>query len=202
MTTLLRRLSALASGFPALKQLIPAAVRRAIYVRLLEREIPFYPDRVHMRDVILPILSTYPGANILNVGCRRYSVGINLQLRAAGKTVSTIDIDPSAARWGTERHVVGDATCLEAYFEQGIFDVVIFNGIFGFGIDDGDQIDRALIGLSLVLKPGGILVLGWNLDRITDLMSHVSSSLFRPHADFEQIDFEDFFHTYRVLERC
>jgi hypothetical protein len=106
VTTFLRRLSAVISVVPVLKQLAPATLRHAIYDRLLDREIPFYPDRVHMRDVILPILARHPGTNVLNVGCRRYSVDINSQLKAAGKSVSTIDIDPDAARMSSETQPV------------------------------------------------------------------------------------------------
>lgn len=189
------------SVVPVLKQLAPATLRHAIYDRLLDREIPSYPDRVHMRDVILPILAAHPGTNILNVGCRRYSVDINSRLKAAGKSVSTIDIDPDAARWGAQTHIVGDATCLDAYFPPSTFDVVIFNGVFGFGIDSGDEIDRAFVGLAHVLKPGGILLLGWNVDRVADPIPFMRSNVFRPHAGFATATFDDSTHTYRAFER-
>jgi hypothetical protein len=40
--------------------------------------------------------------------------------------------------------------------------------VFGFGIDTPELQLKALKAMSLVLKPGGRMLLGWNADRVAD----------------------------------
>ena len=198
MLSILTAFSEAASRAPALKRLVPAWLRRRIYARLFDMEIASYVDRVHMREVVVPFLCQCSGESILVVGCRRYSVEITL-LVANGKSVSTIDIDPAAKRWGSAVHITGDATFLDKYFEPRIFDAVIINGVLGYGINTRDDISRAFLGLSCVIKPRGVLILGWNTDRIEDPTTFDLAEHFRRLPNCERVTFEGSTHTYELF---
>ena len=72
------------------------------------------------------------------------------------------DIDIKAARWGhPTRHRIGDACAREDVFPETRFDAVICNGVFGFGVDT-PQMQARSWPPSPVLKPHGLLLLGWN----------------------------------------
>ena len=47
-------------------------------------------------------------------------------------------------------------------FAPGSIDVIVANGVYGFGIDDRAALGAAFAAARLVLRPGGTLVLGWN----------------------------------------
>jgi SAM-dependent methyltransferase len=48
---------------------------------------------------------------------------------------------------------------------QCSFDCVILNGVFGFGVNDTDEMRTTVKAIHAVLRPGGLLVLGWNTSR-------------------------------------
>jgi SAM-dependent methyltransferase len=80
-----------------------------------------------------------------------------------GKRFVTLDIDPRAARFGNAGdHVVGDARDVANLLSPGSIDSVVFNGVFGWGLDDAPGLARAVDGLADVLRPRGELLFGWN----------------------------------------
>jgi SAM-dependent methyltransferase len=81
----------------------------------------------------------------------------------------TLEIDPEQRRWGhPERHTVGDLQKVGALYPFGHFDVALVNGVFGWGLDTVDGQNEAVAGLARIMKPGGMLMLGWNTDRSSD----------------------------------
>lgn len=75
----------------------------------------------------------------------------------------SLDITPRNAVYGrTGRHWTGDALDMAAHYGPDVFDVVIANGLLGFGIDGESGLRRLLEQCHAVLKPGGVLVLGYN----------------------------------------
>ena len=93
----------------------------------------------------------------------------------SGLSCWTLDIDPEAAQWGMPgQHVIGDVQHVHAIFPTADFDVTIMNGVFGFGIDAVDQMDRSVEAVAHIMKPGGLFILGWNSDRISDPQNLVS----------------------------
>src|SRR5207248_2042567 len=77
--------------------------------------------------------------------------------------------DPAARRWGhPERHTVGDLQKVGALYLPGQFEVALVNGVFGYGLNTLQGQNEAVEGLARILKPGGMLVLGWNTDRCSD----------------------------------
>jgi SAM-dependent methyltransferase len=147
----------------ALKKIIPAGILKYVFDWLTARS----PDRAVMVENLLPVFSTY--SEVLWVGCRRYTKFYYRALEQQGAKCWTIDIDPDAARWGrTGRHVVGNLLDLEQHFTTGKFQAVLCNGVFGWGIDQISDQRAALVAMRNVMKPGGVLVLGWNTNRIAD----------------------------------
>ncbi|CAN5307949.1 class I SAM-dependent methyltransferase [soil metagenome] len=75
----------------------------------------------------------------------------------------TIDIDPRAERFGSRhRHITDCVSRIGEHLAPGSVDVVIFNGVFGWGLQDSATIERAVDGFHDVLAEGGDLVFGWN----------------------------------------
>lgn len=200
MDTILHALSATAAKFPALKHLIPRTVRKEVYAWLLQRAIRHYPDRVYLREFIVADILRRGIKRVLSIGCRKYCVEVTNRLSAAGLDVWTLDIDPEAARWGARRHVIGDARRIDEIAQCYGFDCVILNGVFGFGIDSRADIERTLVALSRILRPGSLLVLGWNSDRAEAPATYDGGSFYRAGA--QRITFDNSTHIYEFLERA
>ena len=120
------------------------------------------PDRRVLEEVILAHYAAQPGPlHLLFVGTRRYTRGV--EDRLAGHRLLTLDRDPRAARWGSSQgHVVACASRAAEHFAPGSFDVVLCNGVFGWGLDRRADVEGALDGFAALLRPGGELVMGWN----------------------------------------
>ena len=75
----------------------------------------------------------------------------------------SLDIEARKAVYGQPgRHWTGSATQMADYYGQGAFDVVVANGLLGFGVNTEPDFRRLLEQCKEVLKPGGVLVLGYN----------------------------------------
>ena len=75
----------------------------------------------------------------------------------------SLDIEPRKAVYGPPgRHWTGSATLMGAHYGHDVFDVVVANGLVGFGINDATAFRRLLVQCYEVLKPGGLLILGYN----------------------------------------
>lgn len=163
------------------------------------------PDRRLMADVYIPALAAR-GGTILWVGARAYTVQDYGALERQGAVVWTTDIDPKAARWGRHgRHRTGDLCDIDRVFPDITFDAIVCNGVFGFGVDTPEMQARAYAAMANVLKPKGLLLLGWNTDKTSD---PVADSL--PQAWFKSVDFAgvgarttftDVTHVYDIFKR-
>ncbi len=120
------------------------------------------PDRRMLEDVILERYAASPRRlEVLFVGTRWYTGAYERLL--AGHGYLTIDVDPRAARHGsTQGHVTLCASEAAAWFAAGRFDVIVFNGVFGWGLDERGAVEAAVSGFHCLLREGGELVVGWN----------------------------------------
>jgi hypothetical protein len=101
----------------------------------------------------------------------------------AKQTFVTIDVDPTRA--GGEHHLVGDLRDLERLVDGAEpFDVILMNGVIGFGLNRRDDVDRALRACAARLRSQGTLLLGINEEKPThvDPGSVAASSLFAPRS--------------------
>lgn len=119
------------------------------------------PDRAVLEQSILPWLAGQPAFDrVLSVGCDWYTSKYN-QVFGRRRLV-TMDIDPVKRRYGSKEHIVASMSDLGAFFPEGSLDLVICNGVLGWGLDDLADIDKAIAATWRALRPGGGFLLGWN----------------------------------------
>lgn len=119
-------------------------------------------DRRLLEECILPFHARRQTAlAVLFVGTRAYTSAYETLF--AGHRFITMDIDPAAARHGSsQRHVVACASRACDHFEAESFDLIVFNGVFGWGLDERASVEAAVEGFHRLLREGGELVVGWN----------------------------------------
>lgn len=123
------------------------------------------PNRAFLETEIFGFLTRHLAAGstsgrCLFVGLDRYNWHYH---RALGPGFHSIDIKPENAVYGQPgRHVVGCATQLARHYAPGSFDVVVANGLIGYGLDREGDFDRMMRACHAILAPGGVLVLGYN----------------------------------------
>ena len=99
---------------------------------------------------------------LLFVGCDWYTQGYGALFAPRSERFRTVDVDPAKARFGSPDHLVAPMQDLGRHCAPGSIDVIVANGVFGFGIDDRAALEAAFAAAHTVLKPAGTLVLGWN----------------------------------------
>jgi len=119
-------------------------------------------DRRVLEQVIFPYYvdaSLY--RRVLFVGCDWYT---NDYRRDFFDTADfwTLDPLPRVRRFAGRQHVVGLLEDLPRYFPENRFDLIICNGVFGFGLNARENCERAFAACHSRLREGGHLVLGWN----------------------------------------
>jgi hypothetical protein len=125
------------------------------------------PDRKLFEEEILPALASEPDvSSVLSVGVAWYTARYADVF--GDKRFVTLDVDPSRAAFGAKDHVTGDCTKLEELFEAP-FDVILMNGVIGYGLDDARSVDCALRACAARLRTGGTLVLGINEEKPTNV---------------------------------
>jgi hypothetical protein len=99
--------------------------------------------------------------SILFVGCQWYTRHYGRTFFAT-RDYWTIEPDEKARKYGAPRHVVAPLERLDAFFPEGYFDLIVCNGVYGFGLDTLEQCETALGHCHSRLREGGELVFGWN----------------------------------------
>lgn len=126
-------------------------------------------DRRYMTQSILPALASAKVKQVLFVGSRPYTAHYGKRLTRAGIDYWTTDIDPEAADWGEKgHHIVCDIAKIDEVCASESFDAVLLNGVFGFGVDENNAMDRTIEAIARVLCPKGILLIGWNTKKTPD----------------------------------
>lgn len=59
-------------------------------------------------------------------------------------------------------HIVCDIAKIDDLSPPESFDVVLFNGVIGDGVDKEDDMNRAITAIARILRPNGTLLIGWN----------------------------------------
>lgn len=118
-------------------------------------------DRTVLAEVILPaVREEAGGADVLFVGVEWYTAGYAAMF-PRGNFV-TIDVDEALRVHGSPRHVTTDVRELDRHFADGAFAAVVCNGVVGYGLDQSDDVAAAMRAIARCLRPGGVLVVGWN----------------------------------------
>jgi SAM-dependent methyltransferase len=104
-------------------------------------------------------------------------------LERQGAECWSIDIEPSAQRWGRRgRHITGDMLELGRLFPPHSFDAVLCNGVLGWGVDAPADQRKAFEAMAMVTKPDGWLLIGWNIDRMSDPLKSGLADRWFEHA--------------------
>lgn len=74
----------------------------------------------------------------------------------------TIEPEEKARKFGGRQHVVAPLERLDEFFPESYFDLVVCNGVYGYGLDSLEQCETAFAQCHSRLRPQGHLVLGWN----------------------------------------
>lgn len=120
------------------------------------------PDRRLLEDVILPHYGARDDVRcVLFVGTHWYTVHYPQYFPAA--RFLTLDIDPRQARHGSPGgHLVASVTEVDRHLSARCVDLVVLNGVFGWGLDRREDAEQALQAIHAVLRDDGELVVGWN----------------------------------------
>lgn len=145
--------------------LFPKPIRKrmaAVVIRNL-------PSRRYMLDVLVPAVAASGRTRMLFVGAASYNEPFYRACAARGINVWSLDFDPAAAAYGAPQgHFVGDIRQAPALVAGRTFDIVIFNGILGFGIDNRADAIAAIEAMAGVAEKGAPLVIGWNPGMTSD----------------------------------
>jgi SAM-dependent methyltransferase len=98
---------------------------------------------------------------VLFVGCESYTAHYQ-QRHFASHDYRTLDPDPARSRFGARQHVVARLEQLQEHFPAGFFDLILCNGVYGWGLDRLEDCETALLQCEQCLAPGGHLLFGWN----------------------------------------
>ena len=144
-----------------LKQKATSGLRHRVRKVLKARERVI--DRYLLEDVIFTQLIADPAIHdVLFIGCAPYTR--DYPERFASKHLQTIDIDPANAPFGSADHLVASFCDIDQFVAAESFDVIVCNGVIGFGLNDLPSAERAFVAAHKVLRPGGWLIYGWNED--------------------------------------
>jgi SAM-dependent methyltransferase len=98
---------------------------------------------------------------VLFVGCESYTEHYERSF-FAGHNYWTIEVDPGRRRFGGKRHVTGRLEQLGQHFPRGFFDLIVCNGVYGWGLDLAKDCETALSECHACLADNGHLIFGWN----------------------------------------
>lgn len=142
------------------------------------RRIRRLPSRIFLETVVIPALAKAGRRRMLFVGTRAYNRPAYERCAAEGILVWSIDMDAAAAADGApDGHFVGNVCDIEALAGGRRFDVIIFNGVLGWGLNNAAEALRAVKAMKNVAAPGGLLLVGWN----PGLTDGTEIAAMRPH---------------------
>lgn len=117
--------------------------------------------RIYENEVLFSVHWALAPQRVLSVGVAAYTSFYEQVF--SGSRYETIDIDPANAQWGSkQRHYVADLADFPLPAAGGPFNVVLFNGVYGWGVNSADQLTAALHMITKLLSDDGALVFGWN----------------------------------------
>jgi len=150
---------------PLARRVLPRPVQRFLLLKVLRTNDRYVGmsragSRVCMEREILPWAASHCD-HVLFVGTGSYTFHYERQFRRGQYT--TIEIQERNAAWGARDHIVAPVEDIGRHRPAGAFDCVILNGVFGYGVDTREHKRRVVEALHRALRPGGMLVVGWNV---------------------------------------
>ncbi|MBC5772984.1 methyltransferase domain-containing protein [Pontibacter sp. KCTC 32443] len=155
----------------SLKKLVYIPIKRwlLLHLRLDTSYFKKQSDRIWLDKQLFPRLSNIKAGRILFVGCAFYTWE-SLKYFSKGVDLVTVDIDENNVIWGGKQHLVASILDIDKHVEASSFDIVLLNGVFGHGVNTPDMQAQTYKALHTILKPDGLLLVGWNSDISEDPM--------------------------------
>lgn len=117
--------------------------------------------QVFENEVLFAVSHVLRPRRILSVGVARYTRFYERLF--PGAVFETVDIDPGNAQWGSkQRHYVGGIAELPPQTDGSKYDVVLFNGVYGWGVNSSSDLSASLEAMASMLADDGVMVFGWN----------------------------------------
>ena len=129
---------------------------------IMGEEMPIVSqDRYILEQKIIPyFINLSEFARILFVGCDVYTKHYEKWFRQ--KEYWTIEVKPLKKIYGAKRHIVGSVSDLKLSFPDNYLDLIICNGVFGWGLNEREEVEKTFAGCFDCLRQGGVLIVGWN----------------------------------------
>lgn len=164
-------------------------------------------DRVMLEEQILPQYAAMPDVqDVLFIGLSKYTSDYYRRIFADKiERYVTMDRDPAAARFGSLKHVVAEIKNLsqELPDDKGAFDLVVFNGVYGWGLNSLSDMEDSLEQIHWALRDDGHLLFGWNDVPARDpapLSAVTAFNLFTATGP-DKLTNTPLRHTYRYLKK-
>jgi SAM-dependent methyltransferase len=143
-------------------------LRHRYYSRLADRLIKEYAyerlefeDRDVLERIIFPNILAYNNPKkILDIGREDYQQFYNEFFK--GKELWTIDRNPKRKEFGAENHITDNVANLKKHFKDNYFDFILMNGVFGWGLNKKEDIEKTFQAIYDILRPGGVFIFGYN----------------------------------------
>jgi SAM-dependent methyltransferase len=149
-----------------LKLLTEPAYARSVLRKHLQfgkpRPLPVLTtDRIVLEQQIFGYYRSRPEIrDILFVGCDADTARYHEYFR--DRRFVTLEPDPANRSFGADEHVVATLEELGKHYPPESFDLILCNGVYGWGLDDFANCDAAFAQAYTALRPGGQMLLGWN----------------------------------------
>jgi len=150
------------------KSLAPMFLERGYALRILRKRLKLptpldTTDREVLERRIIPQYLRDPGIQrVLFVGCGSYTAHYERTL-FSHVSFATIEPDPSQSRYGSsQRHVIAPLQALSEHFPAGAFDLILCNGVYGWGLDSREHCEAAFAQCHTCLRAGGHFLFGWD----------------------------------------
>jgi len=152
---------------PKWKSLLALVTEQGFAARIVRKRLNLptplnTTDRMVLEQQIFPVYRSDPAIrSVLFVGCGAYTAHYQGRFFPDVK-FATIEPDPELSRYGATRHVIAPLEELANHFPAASFDLIICNGVFGWGLDRIEQCDAAFGQCHSCLTENGHFLLGWD----------------------------------------
>lgn len=118
-------------------------------------------DRRVLEQVIFPYFLQRPEfARVPFVGFGWYTKVYNKMF--CGKDYWTLEVNPALRKYGARQHITDSVENVHLQFREGGLDLIICNGVFGWGLNARDEVDAAFAACFTYLRENGLLIVGWD----------------------------------------
>jgi len=162
-------------AFPNAKSLVPKSLLRFLLLRIVgmnkvyEEMLRINPERLFLEHEALPWVRDHY-EQVLFVGTAPYTYHYETLFRDDPDRYTTIDHNPSARVWGSKHHITAPIQEVDRHRPAGCFDCVVLNGVLfyelhelgDYGIVGLEELRKLVGALHRVMRPGGLLLVGWN----------------------------------------